>query len=195
MPHRLLLIDNYDSFTYNLVHYFKILGAEVTVVRHDEITVAEVKSFHPTALVLSPGPGNPSQAGISLGVIETYYKDYPLLGVCLGHQCLAQVFGATITRANTILHGKTSDIYHHREGLFKQLPRPFKATRYHSLAVDPATLSNELVVTAWTQDAAGNRDTIMSLQHRDYPLFGVQFHPEAILTEQGLALLKNFLDF
>lgn len=188
MP-RVAMIDNYDSFTYNLVQYLSELGATVTVYRNDQITVADLAASQPDGIVISPGPGRPEDAGISLQTIAELGDRIPILGVCLGHQCLGQVMGGTIIRAPELMHGKTSAIYHEGKGVFAGLAEPFLATRYHSLVIDPATCPASLEVTARTADGI-----IMGVQHRDYPhLQGVQFHPESILTEAGKDLLKNFL--
>lgn len=183
----LLLIDNYDSFTYNLVQYFEILGQNVLVRAHDAITLNQIKEISPHYLVLSPGPKAPEQAGISLAVIQEFHRTIPMLGVCLGHQCLAQAFGGTIISASEIMHGQTSTIVHNGQGIFKNIPNYFTATRYHSLAVDSRSLPPCLRIDAWVNE------TIMAISHRKYPLFGLQFHPEAILSEHGLSLLENFL--
>lgn len=184
----LLLIDNYDSFTYNLVQYFQILNQEVQVFAHDQITLGQIKKLKPDHLVISPGPKSPKEAGISLALIKQFYQNIPILGVCLGHQCLAQAFGGKIIPAPEIMHGKTSALTHHYQGLFSNIPNGFKATRYHSLAVDVATLPQCFSIDAWANE------TIMAISHRQYPLFGLQFHPEAILSEYGLQLLENFLN-
>lgn len=184
----LLMIDNYDSFTYNLVQYFQMLGETVLVRKHDAITVAEVATLSPDYIVISPGPGNPHQAGISLGIIEAYQGLIPLLGVCLGHQCIAHYFGASIVRAQRIMHGKTSTLTHGGRGLFSGLNQHITVTRYHSLVIDPSTLPQVLHVDAYSEDGE-----IMAVSHRTSKLYGVQFHPESILSEQGLALLNNFL--
>ncbi|KTD25694.1 anthranilate synthase component II [Legionella lansingensis] len=183
----LLIIDNYDSFTYNLVQYFQYLGQRVVVYKNDRITLEDIEHIAPSHLVISPGPNGPKDAGISLAVIEHFHAKIPILGICLGHQCLAHFFGASIIQASTIMHGKTSAIMHHKQGLFHDLPCPFQATRYHSLAIDTATLPSCFSIDAWADD------TIMAISHRQYPLFGLQFHPEAILSEYGLELLTNFL--
>ncbi len=187
------MIDNYDSFTFNLVHYFQALGQEVKVFRHDEISIEEITRLKPDYLVISPGPCDPDNAGISLAVVENFAGKIPLLGVCLGHQCIAQHYGAKIVKAKKLMHGKTSIISHNATGLFEQLKPSLQVTRYHSLIVDQASLPSELVVTAWSLDEQGNNDEIMALQHKELALCSVQFHPESILTEQGQALLKNFL--
>ncbi|ABB15625.1 anthranilate synthase component II [Carboxydothermus hydrogenoformans] len=183
----LLLIDNYDSFTYNLVQYFQMLGEAVTVYRNDKITVEEIRALNPDYIVISPGPCTPNEAGISLEVIKNLYR-YPILGVCLGHQAIGQVFGGKVVRAARPMHGKTSPIYHDGKTIFKGIPSPFLATRYHSLIVELPE-ETELIVSAKTAEGE-----IMGLRHKDYPVEGVQFHPEAILTEYGLLLLKNFLE-
>lgn len=189
----LLMIDNYDSFTYNLVQYLAELGAEVTVYRNDVITVDEIVALAPTQIVLSPGPCTPNEAGVCLEVVSRLAGHLPILGVCLGHQSIGQALGGDVVRARKVMHGKTSDIYHTGAGVFTGLPDPFTATRYHSLVVDRATLPESLEVTAWTQDAEGNVDEIMGFRHRDHLLEGVQFHPESILTDAGHTLLQNFL--
>ncbi|NQY87568.1 MAG: aminodeoxychorismate/anthranilate synthase component II [Colwellia sp.] len=190
----LLMIDNYDSFTFNLVHYFQALGQEVKVFRHDEISLVEIEKLKPAYLVISPGPCDPDNAGISLAVVEHFAGRIPLLGVCLGHQCIAQYFGAKIKKAKKLMHGKTSVIKHDSKGLFRQLNNPLRVTRYHSLIVDEQSLSDELAITAWSIDEHGNRDEIMALQHKQLAICSVQFHPESILTEQGQSLLQNFIE-
>jgi anthranilate synthase/aminodeoxychorismate synthase-like glutamine amidotransferase len=187
------MIDNYDSFTFNLVHYFQALGQEVKVFRHDEISIEEITRLKPDYLVISPGPCDPDNAGISLAVVENFAGKIPLLGVCLGHQCIAQHYGAKIIKAKKLMHGKTSIISHNAAGLFKQLTPSLQVTRYHSLIVEQASLPSELVVTAWSLDEQGNKDEIMALQHKELALCSVQFHPESVLTQQGQALLSNFL--
>ena len=194
----ILLIDNYDSFTYNLVQYFGALGEEVLVRRNDAITLAEIAALAPSHLVISPGPCTPNEAGISLVAIRHFADSLPILGVCLGHQSLAQAFGAQVVRAQRVMHGKTSLIEHDGQGVFAGLNQPLRVTRYHSLIVAPQSLPAELVVTAWSQaevDGQGRSmaPEIMGLRHRELPLFGVQFHPESILSEQGMALLQNFV--
>ena len=184
-----LMIDNYDSFTYNLVQYLGELGVAVTVVRNDEISVDEVARLRPEKIVISPGPCSPNEAGISLEAIERVGGKIPLLGVCLGHQAIGQAFGGKVVHARTLMHGKTSPIHHIGAGVFRGLPSPFVATRYHSLAVERDSLPDCLEVTAWTEDGE-----IMGLRHKTLAVQGVQFHPESILTEHGHALLKNFLD-
>ena len=188
------MIDNYDSFTFNLVHYFQALGQEVKVFRHDEISLVEIEKLKPLYLVISPGPCAPDNAGISLAVVEHFAGRIPLLGVCLGHQCIAQHFGAKIKKAKQLMHGKTSVIQHDGKGLFQQLKNPLRVTRYHSLIVDEQSLSDELTITAWSIDDQGNKDEIMALQHKQLAIYSVQFHPESILTEQGQALLQNFIE-
>jgi len=188
------MIDNYDSFTFNLVHYFQALGQTVNVVRNDEITLSGIEHLNPEYLVISPGPGDPDSAGISLSVIEHFSGKIPLLGVCLGHQCIAQHFGANVLKAKKLMHGKTSIITHNGSELFKQLPSSLQVTRYHSLIVDEQSLPNDLIVTAWSLDEQGNKEEIMALQHKELAICSVQFHPESILTEQGQTLLNNFLN-
>jgi len=185
----ILVIDNYDSFTYNLVHYLNELGAETVVYRNDALTVQEAIGLKPEAVLLSPGPCAPDQAGICLPLLRGAPDDLAILGVCLGHQAIGQAYGGDVVRAKSIMHGKTSKISHADKGLFAGLPQPFTATRYHSLAVEKATLPADLEVTAWTEDGE-----IMGVQHRTRPIHGVQFHPESIATEGGHQLLANFLD-
>ncbi len=189
----LLMIDNYDSFTYNLVQYLGELGEDVRVYRNDEITVDEISKLNPDRIVLSPGPCTPNEAGISLATIEAFAGKIPLLGVCLGHQSIGQAFGGNIVKAKTIMHGKTSLMHHQDTGVFEGLANPYTATRYHSLVIDQATLPDCLEVTAWTQDEDGNMDEIMGVRHKTLAVEGVQFHPESILTEHGHDLLNNFL--
>lgn len=184
----LLLIDNYDSFTWNLYQYFCELGAEVVVKRNDEITLAEIAALAPAKLVISPGPCTPTEAGISLVAIEHFAGRLPILGVCLGHQAIAQAFGATIIRAQKVMHGKTSTIFHNNSGVFSGMNNPLNVTRYHSLIIDPNTLPDSFEITAWT-----DKREIMGIRHRELALEGVQFHPESILSEQGHQLLANFL--
>tara|TARA_R110000796_G_scaffold163914_7_gene280860 strand:- start:1051 stop:1641 length:591 start_codon:yes stop_codon:yes gene_type:complete len=186
------MIDNYDSFTFNLVHYFQALGQEVMVVRNDEISIDAITELAPQYIVISPGPSDPNAAGISLAIIEKFKGLIPVLGVCLGHQCIAQHFGAKIIKAKKVMHGKTSSISHNKQGLFKALKQPLTVTRYHSLIVAPDTLPDELTVTAWL--SSNDQIEIMALQHKYLPLASVQFHPESILTEQGQQLLQNFID-
>ncbi len=187
------MIDNYDSFTFNLVHYFQALGQTVKVFRHDEISLNEIEKLKPEYLVISPGPCDPNSAGISLAVVEYFSGKIPLLGVCLGHQCIAQHFGANIIKAKKLMHGKTSIINHNGAGLFQHLKLPLQVTRYHSLVVDAQSLPDDLIITAWSLDEQGNKEEVMALQHKKLALCSVQFHPESILTEQGKSLLKNFL--
>jgi anthranilate synthase component 2 len=189
----LVMIDNYDSFTYNLVQYFGELGANVTVVRNDQITVDEIAALAPDKIVISPGPCTPKEAGVSVATIEQFAGRYPILGVCLGHQSIGYAFGGNIIHAKSIMHGKTSQVYHKNEGVFKGLNNPFTATRYHSLVIEQASLPDCLEVTAWTQDANGGIDEIMGVRHKTVDIEGVQFHPESILTEHGHDLLRNFL--
>lgn len=189
----ILMIDNYDSFTYNVVQYLSELNAEVVVVRNDEITVAEVAALQPEKIVISPGPCTPNEAGISMAVIEAFAGKVPLLGVCLGHQSIGQVFGGRIVRARQVMHGKVSAIYHANRGVFEGLKIPFQATRYHSLVIDKLSLPDCLEITAWTQHEDGSMDEIMGVRHKQLNVEGVQFHPESILTEHGHDLLANFL--
>lgn len=188
------MIDNYDSFTFNLVQYLQMLGAEVKVVRNDELTVDDVERLAPERIVISPGPCTPNEAGISLELVERLGPRIPILGVCLGHQAIGQVYGGEVVRAKRIMHGKTSPIRHRGQGVFAGLPDGYEATRYHSLVVAPASVPDCLEVTAWTEDEDGGFEEVMGLRHRGHPVEGVQFHPESILTEHGHALLQNFLD-
>ena len=192
-PAVLLMIDNYDSFTFNLVQYLQVLGAEVEVVRNDELSVAQIEALAPERIVISPGPCTPNEAGVSVEIVERLGARMPILGVCLGHQGIGQAYGGQVVRAGRIMHGKTSAIRHEGKGVFAGLPDAFDATRYHSLVVDKATLPKCLEVTAWTENDDGRVEEIMGLRHREHPVEGVQFHPESILTEHGHALLKNFL--
>ncbi len=189
----LLMIDNYDSFTYNLVQYFGELGADTRVFRNDQITLDQIKKLNPEKIVLSPGPCTPNEAGITLKLIEEFKDKIPILGVCLGHQAIGQVFGGSVVRAKKPMHGKTGIIYHNNQGVFREIPNPFSAARYHSLIVAKEDLPESLLMTAWTQDEHGNIDEIMGLKHRKFAIEGVQFHPESIATEYGHELLKNFL--
>ncbi len=184
----LLMIDNYDSFTYNLVQYLGELGEEIEVFRNDKISIGEIEKLNPEVLVISPGPGTPQDAGISLEVIQHFTGKIPILGVCLGHQCIGESFGGRIVSAPTLMHGKTSLIHHTGEGLYKDIPNPFEATRYHSLIIDRDSLPECLEINAWTAE-----QEIMGVRHKEEPLFGVQFHPESILTKKGKVLLNNFL--
>ena len=185
----ILVLDNYDSFTYNLVQYFGELGADLRVVRNDRITVADIETLAPERIIVSPGPCTPSEAGMSSEVIKTFGPRLPILGVCLGHQCIGEVYGGDVVRADRLMHGKTSPIIHHGQGVFKDLPSPFEATRYHSLIVKRDTLPDVLEITAETAEGE-----IMGLRHKTLPVHGVQFHPESILTTEGKRLLKNFLE-
>ncbi len=189
----LLMIDNYDSFTYNLVQYFGELGVEVEVHRNDRITVEEIEAKDPEWIVISPGPCTPNEAGVSVDAIRYFAGRKPILGVCLGHQSIGQAFGGEIVHASAIMHGKTSMIHHNDKGLFRGIANPFEATRYHSLVIDKASLPESLEITAWTETPDGDLDEIMGVRHRDYPIEGMQFHPESILTEHGHELLRNFL--
>ena len=190
---KLVMIDNYDSFTYNLVQYFAELGADVHVVRNDQLSVQEVIDMQPDKLVISPGPCTPTQAGISLALIKALAGKLPILGVCLGHQSIGEVFGGKVVHAKQIMHGKTSPMFHNNLGVFKGLGNPFKATRYHSLVIEKDSLPSCLEITAWTETDDGELDEIMGLRHRELDVEGVQFHPESILTEHGHDLLRNFL--
>jgi anthranilate synthase component 2 len=189
----LLMIDNYDSFTFNIVQYFGELGADVRVVRNDEIDIAGIEALAPDQLVISPGPCTPHEAGVSVAAIEAFAGRIPILGVCLGHQSIGQAFGGRIVHARAVMHGKTSPIHHNSAGVFSGLPSPFEATRYHSLVIERESLPDCLEVTAWTE-RDGAIDEIMGVRHRELPVQGVQFHPESILTEHGHRMLKNFLD-
>jgi anthranilate synthase/aminodeoxychorismate synthase-like glutamine amidotransferase len=186
----ILMIDNYDSFTYNLVQYLGELKADVKVFRNDKIDIHEIDRLKPEKIIISPGPKNPKDAGISNDVIREYTGKIPLLGVCLGHQCIGYVFGGNIVRADVLMHGKTSDIYHNKKGLFKELSNPFLAARYHSLLIDRESVPKCLEVTAWTKDKC-----IMGIKHKKHQVYGVQFHPESILTKEGKKILENFLKF
>lgn len=192
------MIDNYDSFTFNLVHYFRALGQNVVVHRNNQITLEDIKAASPEYIVISPGPCTPDDAALSLAIINEFAGQIPIMGVCLGHQCIAQHFGAKIEKAKQLMHGKTSKIKHNESGLFKELNNPLQVTRYHSLIVNKDTLPDELEITAWSETGSEQADDseigeIMALRHRTLPIASVQFHPESILTEQGMALLKNFL--
>ncbi|MCW8958425.1 MAG: aminodeoxychorismate/anthranilate synthase component II [Gammaproteobacteria bacterium] len=189
----LVMIDNYDSFTYNLVQYFGELGAQVKVFRNDQVSVAEIEALSPEHLVISPGPCTPTEAGISIEVIKHFAGRLPILGVCLGHQAIGQAFGGKIIHARQIMHGKTSMVYHSNVGVFKGLVNPFEATRYHSLVIEQASLPDCLEVTAWTQNEDGSMDEIMGVRHREFQIEGVQYHPESILSEHGHQQLANFL--
>ena len=184
----LLMIDNYDSFTYNLVQYFGELGQKVKVFRNDKITLQDIKKLRPERIVISPGPGRPEDAGVSCDVIEEFAGKIPILGVCLGHQCIGYVYGGRIINAKMLMHGKTSAVYHNKKTLFQGIENPFEATRYHSLLVEKKSLPEELEIIAWTK-----ADEIMGVKHKRFPLWGVQFHPESILTRVGKDILANFL--
>ncbi len=184
----ILMIDNYDSFTYNLVHYLGELGEKVTTIRNDDITTAEIEKMNPDIIVISPGPCTPKEAGVSVDIIKEFAGKKPILGVCLGHQSIGDAFGANIVRAERLLHGKTSEIFHNNTGIFKDIPNPFEATRYHSLIIDRETLSDDFEITAWTRE-----DEIMGIRHKTLLIEGVQFHPESVLTTYGKDILNNFL--
>lgn len=190
----LLMIDNYDSFTYTLVNYLQTLSVDVVVRKNDDIDVAGIRSLQPDYLMISPGPCTPDEAGVSLDAIAAFRGIIPILGVCLGHQAIGQVFGASVIRAKQVMHGKTSAVYHSGTGVFSGLPSPFTATRYHSLVLDSATLPGELEVTAWTCFDDGRPEEIMGVRHPQMAVEGVQFHPESVLTEHGMSLLKNFIE-
>ncbi|KJE28741.1 aminodeoxychorismate/anthranilate synthase component II [Geobacillus thermoleovorans] len=185
----IVMIDNYDSFTYNLVQYLGVLGEELIVKRNDEITVAEIERLRPDFIMISPGPCTPNEAGVSLEVIDRFAGQIPIFGVCLGHQAIAQAFGGRVVRAPRLMHGKTSSVYHDGETIFRGVPNPFTATRYHSLIVEKETLPDCFVVSAWTEE-----DEVMAIRHKTLPVEGVQFHPESIMTSHGMQLLKNFID-
>lgn len=191
---KVVMVDNYDSFTYNLVQYLGELGADVTVVRNDQVSVDDIERLSPDKIVISPGPCTPKEAGVSVDAIVKLAGKYPILGVCLGHQSIGYAFGGNIIHAKSIMHGKTSLIYHHNLGVFEGLANPFTATRYHSLVIEQSSLPDCLEITAWTQDDAGNLDEIMGVRHKLLDIEGVQFHPESILTEHGHAILRNFLE-
>lgn len=184
----ILMIDNYDSFTYNLVHYLGELGEKVTTIRNDDITTADIEKMNPDIIVISPGPCTPKEAGVSVDIIKEFAGKKPILGVCLGHQSIGDAFGADIVRAERLLHGKTSEIFHNNTGIFKDIPNPFEATRYHSLIIDKETLSDDFEITAWTRE-----DEIMGIRHKTLLIEGVQFHPESVLTTYGKDILNNFL--
>ncbi|MEQ1638355.1 MAG: aminodeoxychorismate/anthranilate synthase component II [Methylococcales bacterium] len=190
---KVVMIDNYDSFTYNLVQYFGELGADVTVVRNDQVTLEDIAQLAPDKIVISPGPCTPKEAGVSVDTILKFAGVIPILGVCLGHQSIGYAFGGDVIHAKQIMHGKTSAVYHHDVGVFKGLNNPFTATRYHSLVIAQNTLPDCLEITAWTRDEAGKLDEIMGVRHKQLDIEGVQFHPESILTEHGHDLLRNFL--
>lgn len=188
----ILMLDNYDSFTYNLVHYMQELGETVRVERNDKTSIEAIKKLNPQKIIISPGPGAPNEAGITLQLIDTFKFDIPILGICLGHQAIGQYFGGWIVHAREVVHGKTSMIRHNNTGVFNALKNPLEATRYHSLIIDKNSLPNCLEMTAWTTQDDGSIDEIMGIKHRDLPIQGVQFHPESILSEAGHALLRNF---
>lgn len=190
----MIMIDNYDSFTYNLVQYLGELGADVVVHRNDQITVDEIEQLNPERIMISPGPCTPNEAGVSMETIKRFAGKLPILGVCLGHQSIGQVFGGKIIHAKEIMHGKTSMMHHNNTGVFSGLSNPYEATRYHSLVIEKESLPDCLEVTAWTENSDGSIDEIMGVRHKEYAIEGVQFHPESILTEHGHSLLKNFLN-
>lgn len=185
----ILVIDNYDSFTYNLVQYLGELGAKIAVYRNDKITIKKIEALSPERIIISPGPGRPDDAGVSKDVIRLFADKFPILGVCLGHQAIAEVFGAKVTIGDRIMHGKVSSIYHNSKGIFKGIASPFTATRYHSLLVEPDSLKPPLELIAWTKEKE-----VMGIQHKRRPIYGVQFHPESVLTTEGKKILKNFLE-
>ena len=189
----ILMIDNYDSFTYNIVQYLAELKADVKVCRNDKITIADIEKMAPEKIVISPGPCTPNEAGVSVDVIKTFKGRIPILGICLGHQSIGQAFGGRIVRAKQVMHGKTSMMHHNNTGVFKDLSNPFEATRYHSLVIEQATLPDCLEITAWTENEDGSLDEIMGIRHKELAIEGVQFHPESILTQHGHDLLDNFL--
>jgi len=189
----ILMLDNYDSFTYNLLHYLQELGADVLVKRNDEASLAELVKLSPEKIVISPGPCTPNESGVCLDVLRHFMSRLPILGVCLGHQAIAQVLGGRVIRADQVMHGKTSPVYHQQQGLFKGIESPVTVTRYHSLVVEKQSLPKDLNVTAWTQDESGSFQHIMGIEHKELPVFGVQFHPESVLSISGHQLLANFL--
>jgi len=189
----LVMIDNYDSFTFNVVQYLRQLGAQVEVFHNDQITVSQLAAMNPDHLVISPGPCTPNEAGISMDAIRQFAGKLPILGICLGHQAIAQVFGGDVVRARQVMHGKTSLVHHHQNGVFAQLPTPFQATRYHSLVITPESVPEQFDITAWTESEEGRLDEVMGIRHKELDIEGVQFHPEAVLTEWGHELLQNFL--
>lgn len=190
---KVLMIDNYDSFTFNLVHYLEKLDLDVVVKKNDDISIQKIRALSPTHIIISPGPCTPNEAGISLQVVEQLKGEFPILGVCLGHQAIGQTFGAAVVKAEKIMHGKTSKIAHNNQGVFQGLPQQFVATRYHSLVIDPASLPDELLVTAWTENSGGQIEAIMGIKHRDFNIEGIQFHPESVLSEYGMELLARFI--
>ncbi len=189
----LVMIDNYDSFTYNIVQYLGELGSDVKVFRNDSISIQEIQDLLPSQIVISPGPCTPNKAGISMDVIDSFTGKIPILGICLGHQSIGQVYGGSVIQARRVMHGKLSAIHHNGRGIFKGLPSPFMATRYHSLIIDPAELPDCLEITAWTESETGAQDEIMGIRHKEFDVEGVQFHPESILSDHGHKILKNFL--
>ncbi len=189
----ILMIDNYDSFTYNIVQYFGELQQDITVWRNDQVTIEQIETLAPDIIVIGPGPCDPDRAGISLEVINTFKGVIPILGICLGHQAIGQAFGGQVVKAGAVMHGRLSAVYHNDQGVFADLPNPSQATRYHSLVIDKSTLPDCLEVTAWTQNPDGSVEEIMGVRHKDYAIEGVQFHPESILSEAGYHLLNNFL--
>ncbi len=193
MVKKVLIIDNYDSFTYTIKHYIDNLNHETQVIKNDQCTLREIQQLSPTHIVLSPGPGTPDDAGITLDVIKHFYSVYPMLGICLGHQAIAQAFGCKITNAKRVMHGKVSKIQHTNEGVFFCLPQEYSVTRYHSLIAEKASLPEVMNITAWTHASVGDDYEIMGIQHKSFPIYGVQFHPEAIMTEHGYPLFENFL--
>lgn len=190
----LLVIDNYDSFTYNIVQYLRELGADVNVLKNDAISAYDIDSMSVDRIVVSPGPCTPNESGISMAVVERFSGRVPILGVCLGHQCIGQLYGGKVIKAKQVMHGKTSMVFHSNGGLFKGLDNPFRATRYHSLVVETSSLSEDFEISAWTQNATGEKDEVMGISHSSFLLEGVQFHPESILSENGHMLLQNFLN-
>ncbi|MDY7025646.1 MAG: aminodeoxychorismate/anthranilate synthase component II [Pseudomonadota bacterium] len=190
----ILMLDNYDSFTYNIVQYLGMLGEEVTVLRNDETSIEEIEALAPEKIVISPGPCSPAEAGLSIEVVKHFAGKLPILGVCLGHQTIGHVFGGQVIRAKQVMHGKVSLVHHHNVGVFSGLENPFEATRYHSLVVEKESLPECLEITAWTETPTGEFDEIMGIRHKSLPIEGVQFHPESILSAHGFDLLKNFLD-
>ena len=191
---KLLIIDNYDSFTYTIKHYFESLHVMTEVIKNDDSRLMDLHKMNPSAIVLSPGPGNPDDSGLTLHIIKKYYKDFPILGICLGHQCIMQVFGGTIIHAPEVMHGKLSTLTHTGDGLFTDLPNHFNVMRYHSLVVDPTTIPPAFKVSAWTIGKGGEH-IVMAFHHQTYPLFGIQYHPESILTEHGFEIFKHFLHY
>lgn len=187
------MLDNYDSFTYNLVHYLEQLEVEVVVKRNDQVTLQEIQSLDPSHIVISPGPCDPDKAGMSIEIVNHFQGQAPILGVCLGHQTIGQVFGGKVVQASQVVHGKVSPIYHNSRGIFHGLPSPYQATRYHSLVIDKASLPDCLEITAWTENSQGELQYIMGIKHKNLPIEGIQFHPESVLSDHGLELLQNFI--